>query len=73
MNFHIDGVITTSVRLTGFLLSNSSEGGSVASAKAAIVSYIKFTHKIWIVFNGDSLTVAPPKKAINKATTFIVN
>lgn len=34
---------------------------------------IKFTHNIWIGFKGDYLNIAPPTKAITRATKFTVN
>lgn len=51
----------------------SSVGGSVAKAKAANVSIIKFTHSIYIDVNGLSPNAIPPIKTINKATIFTVN
>lgn len=73
MNLYMIGVIRYSVLPYGYLLSRSSVGFSVASAKAANVSIIRLTHSIYIAFNGDSLKITPPKNAMNIATTFTVN
>lgn len=56
------------------LRSNSSGvGSSVASAKDANESMIRFTHSICTAFNGlDDVTHAP-MKATTTATTFTVN
>ncbi len=70
---HIKGVMISSVREYGILSNNSSDGGSVASAKAAKVSIIKLTHNIWTGVNGDSLIKTAPRKAMKIATTLTVN
>lgn len=70
---HIKGVIIYSVLEYGILNKSSSDGGSVARAKAARVSMIKFTQSIWTGVNGDSLIKTAPKKAIKIATTLTVS
>ncbi len=57
----------------GLSLSSSSVGGSVARARAAKVSMIKFTQSIYTDVKGESPSTTPPMKAINIATTFTVN
>lgn len=42
------------LRPYGFLFSRDSLGGSVARAREANVSIIKFTHNICTAFNGES-------------------
>jgi len=42
------------LRPYGFLLSRDSVGGSVARARDAKVSMIKFTHNICTAFSGES-------------------
>jgi len=71
--FHISAVINDSNLEYGFLNNSSSFGGSVAKANEARVSMIRLTHNIWIGFNGDSLSMAAPEKAIIKATILTVN
>jgi hypothetical protein len=71
--FHISAVINDSNLEYGFLNNSSSFGGSVAKANEAKVSMIRLTHNIWIGFNGDSLSMAAPEKAIIKATILTVN
>lgn len=70
---HIKGVIIYSFLEYGILNKSSSEGGSVAKAKAARVSIIKLTHSIWTGVKGDYLMKTAPKKAMNIATTLTVN
>jgi len=57
----------------GILNNNSSDGGSVARAKAAKVSIIKLTQSIWTGVKGDSLIRTAPKKAMKIATTLTVS
>ena len=70
---HMVAVIKLSYLEYGFLLSNSSLGGSVARASEANVSMIRLTHNIWIGLRGDSLRTAPPTKAITRATKLTVS
>ncbi len=73
MFFHILAVIKFSNLEYGFLFNKSSLGGYVAKASEAKVSMIRLTHNIWIGLSGDSLKIAPPTKAITKATKLTVN
>ena len=57
----------------GFLFNKSGVGGSVASAKLANVSIIKFTHNICTAFNGESPVNVAPIKATTTATTLTVS
>ena len=45
----------------------------MASAKAAKVSMIRFTHSIWTGVKGDSFRITAPKKAMKIATTLTVS
>ena len=54
----------------GFKSSSSSEGTSVASAKDAKESMIRFTHSIWTAVRGLSWTTMAPVQAVITATTF---
>jgi len=57
----------------GGRLRSLSEGGSVASANAAKVSIIKFTHNICTEVRGGSAKITLPANTIKSATTFTVN
>lgn len=59
--------------LYGFLFSNSSSGGSVASAKEAIESIIRFTQSIWMAFRGVVFRVTAPIMAVVRATQLTVS
>ena len=48
-------------------------GGSEASAPAARVSIMRFTHSIWVTLKGISVPKAEPRNTINNATRLIVN
>jgi hypothetical protein len=71
-------LIITEVKIASFLeyglsFSNASLGGSVANARAAKVSIIRFTHNIYTDVNGDSPKTTPPKNTMNIATILTVN
>jgi hypothetical protein len=57
----------------GILSKIFTSGGSVAKARAARVSMIRFTHNIWTAVKGESLSMTEPKKTMNIATTLTVN
>lgn len=65
--------IIYSFLLCGFLSNNSSAGGSVAKAKDARVSIIKFTQSIYIGVKTSYLIIAALIKVRETATTFTVN
>lgn len=69
----IIGVIIDSSFLYGFYFNNSSDGGSVAKAKAAKESIIKLTHNIYTVDNMDSSMMTAAMKEEKMATMFTVN
>lgn len=69
---HIVAFTIFSKRLTGYLSSKASLGGSVARAKAAKVSIIKFTQSICTAVRGGSSKIIAPAKTINNATRFTV-
>lgn len=54
--------------LYGYLWRISTGGGSVAKARAANVSMIKFTQSIYTAFKGDFFVTTAPKKTMNMAT-----
>lgn len=54
-------------------MSKSGFGSSVARAREARESMIKFTHKSWIAANGESQRTTEPMKAVIKATTLTVS
>ena len=59
--------------LWGGLLNNSKVGGSVANAREANVSIIRFTQSIWIGFRISYFSVTAPIKVKTTATTFTVS
>jgi len=59
--------------LWGGLFNNSYVGGSVAKAKLAKVSIIRFIHNIWIGLSIYCLINAAPIKVMQTATTLTVS
>jgi hypothetical protein len=59
-------------RLTGYLSSNASLGGSVARANAANVSIIKLTQSIYTAVSGGSLKIIAPENTMKRATRLTV-
>jgi hypothetical protein len=57
----------------GFLESNYSVGGYVASARDPSVSMIRLTHNIWIGFKIYCFISAAPISVIETATTLTVS
>ena len=57
----------------GLRFSSYSVGGSVARAKDANVSIIKFIHNIWIGFKISCLRRPAPIKVMQTATTLTVS
>lgn len=59
--------------LRGGRFMTFGSGGSVASASAANVSMIRFTHSIWITVSGRSTPINGPTIAMVSATTLTVS
>jgi hypothetical protein len=72
MFLHITESTIKSNLLAGFLSSKASEGGSVARARAANVSIIRFTQSIYTAVSGGSLNIIAPENTMNRATKLIV-
>ena len=62
-----------SVCFLGFFLITSLSGGSDASAIAAKVSMIRFTHSIWVMVRGSSVPINEPPNTSSRAVTFTTN
>jgi hypothetical protein len=60
--------IIGSLLFAGILLSNSGVGGSVAKAKAAMVSIIKLTHRSWIAVIPEWGILLPEKVVFSDVT-----
>lgn len=73
MFLHMLGLIILPSLLYGGYFNWSSVGGSVAKAKLANVSIIKFTHNIWIGVIGDYFSATAPINAKHRATMLTVN
>jgi hypothetical protein len=59
--------------LHGFLFNISSNGGSVARAKAANVSIMRLTQSIYTALRGESLRKTLPMKTMNIAAMLTVS
>ena len=57
----------------GFFFITSLYEGSLARARAAKVSIIRFTHNICVTVRGNSIPMNGPIRAVNSATTFMVS
>ena len=66
-------MIYSSLDCGGLASSLALFGGSVARANEPRESMIRFTHKSWIGWSGDSVRRQEPKKAVAKATTLTVS
>ncbi len=73
MFLHIEREIMLSYFPWGCLYRRLSLGGSVARARDAKVSMIRFTHNIWMLFKGELLSTTEPRNAITRATKFTVS
>ena len=67
------GVMMKASLLRGLCSMTSSLGGSVAKAKAAKVSMMRFTHSICVTVSGRSTPMKGPSAAIPHAATFTVS
>jgi hypothetical protein len=72
MFLHMVALTIFSNRLTGYLSSNASLGGSVARANAANVSIIKLTQSIYTAVSGGSLKIIAPENTMKRATRLTV-
>jgi hypothetical protein len=72
MFLHIVAFTIFSNRLTGYLSSSASLGGSVANASAANVSMIRFTHNICTAVSGGSVNIIAPENTMKRATRLTV-
>ena len=61
-------LIMYSWRPCGGRSSNLRLGGSVAKAREANESMIRFTQRSWMAWSGESFRTTEPMKAVNKAT-----
>lgn len=59
--------------LYGGLFKSSGFGSSVARAREANESMIKFTQRSWIAANGEYMITDEPMNEVIKATTFTVS
>ena len=66
-------LIIKSVLRRGFSSITVSLGGMEASAKAAKVSIIRFTHNICVTVSGSSVPITEPNKTMSSATKLIVS
>ena len=73
MFLHMTGVMICSSLELGFSFKSSCLGGSVARAKAAKVSIIRFTQSICTEVKGESESTTDPKNSISKATMLTVS
>ena len=69
----IDGVIMNSSRLRGLSFITSRDGGSDASAIAAKVSMMRFTHSICVTVSGISVPITEPPSTSSSAVTLTTN
>ena len=69
----MDLVMMNASLLRGFSSITSREGGSEASAIAASVSMMRFTHSICVMVSGISVPMKPPKSASNRAATLTMS
>jgi len=69
----IFGEMIYSFFLYGGLFKRSSFGSSVAKAREARESMIRFTQRSWMAARGDSHMITEPMKEVIKATTLTVN
>lgn len=72
MFLHIVAFTIFSNRLTGYLSSKASLGGSVANASAANVSIIRLTQSIYTAVSGGSVNIIAPENTMNRATKLTV-
>jgi hypothetical protein len=72
MFLHIVAFTIFSKRLTGCLSSSASLGGSVAKARAANVSIIRFTQSICTAVSGGSVNTIAPENTMKSATRLTV-
>ena len=66
-------VMIKSLVLRGFSFITSGLGGMEASAMAAKVSIMRFTHNIWVTVSGSSVPRKAPSNTLANATTLIVS